>query len=46
MTEKQDMMNDLFADGEVLGAFVTLLVIVGPMLIIAAYDKYKANKSR
>ena len=45
MTEKQDMMNDLF-DGEVLGAFVTLLVIVGPMLIIAAYDKHKANKSR
>lgn len=40
------MMNDIFGDGEVLGALVTLLVIIVPMLAVMAYDKHKANKSR
>ena len=38
------MNNDIFGDGEVLGAIVTCLVIVVPILAIVAYDKYKAYK--
>lgn len=37
--------DSYIADGEVLGALTTLLLIVGPMLIIMAYDKIKANKA-
>jgi hypothetical protein len=37
-------MNDIFGDGEVLGALVTGLLIVGPMLAVLAYDKYKERK--
>lgn len=37
-------MNDIFGDGEVLGALVTGLIIVGPMIAIVLYDKYKERK--
>ena len=34
------MSYDLLSDGEVLGAFITSLLIVGPML----YFKWRENK--
>lgn len=39
------IMNDIFGDGHVLGALVTGLIIVGPVLAILAYDKYKERKA-
>ena len=39
------MMHDIFADGEVLGALVTGLILVGPGLVIMAYDKWKARRA-
>lgn len=38
-------MNDIFGDGEVLGALVTVLLIVGPILAVMAYDKFKGKRS-
>jgi hypothetical protein len=37
-------MNDIFGDGEVLGAIVTLAVILVPMAAVMAYDWYKERK--
>lgn len=39
-------MNDIFGDGEVLGALVVCLTIGIPLLIILAYDTYKEYKRR
>ena len=36
-------LADLFADGEVLGALVTGLIIVGPALVIKWYEDHKAK---
>lgn len=38
-------MNDLFADGEVLGAVVTAALIIGPMFIGLWLEK-RAEKRR
>jgi uncharacterized membrane protein YciS (DUF1049 family) len=38
------MMNEIFGDGEVLGAFVTVLLIMGPIVAIVIYDKIKERK--
>ncbi len=37
-------MNDIFGDGEVLGALVTCLMIAIPLFIILAYDKIKSKR--
>ena len=36
-------LHDLFADGEVLGALVTGLLIVGPMLLVVAWEKWRGK---
>lgn len=38
-------LHDIFADGEVLGAVVTGFIIVGPMLAVVAWEKWKGRKS-
>lgn len=47
MTEKETMSfyDSYIADGEVLGAFVTLLLILIPTIAIMAYDKWKARRT-
>jgi len=37
-------MSEIFNDGEVLGAFFTLALIIVPMLLVHLYDKAKAKK--
>ena len=34
---------NLFDDGEVLGALVTGLLIVGPMLLVVGWEKWKGR---
>ena len=34
---------NLFDDGEVLGALVTGLLIVGPMLLVVGWDKWRGE---
>ena len=37
-------MHDLLTDGEVLGALVTILIILVPLGLIMAYDAIKGLK--
>jgi hypothetical protein len=39
-------MNDIFGDGEVLGALVTMLLIVVPMLCVIGWEKWKGRKAK